>query len=127
MKTKEFFILALTVWTGPIPAGAQGKAQPDSLEIPVPFVSDVTELLKGRVAGVEVISSVAVPGMESTVFVRGIGSTPSSHPLYIVDGVRVHSMENLSPDDIESVEALRAADGLCVQRPFLAYGPVSGL
>ena len=125
LRRKElFFILALAVWAWPTPAGAQGKAQPDSLEIPAPFVTDVAELLKGRVAGVEVISSAASPGMEPTAYVRGASATPSSHLLYIVDGVRVHSLENLSPDDIESVEALRNAVALTLYGPEAADGVI---
>ena len=124
MKIKLFFIFALAVWAASTPAGAQGKAQPDSLEIPAPFGTDVAELLKGRVAGVEVISSVASPGMTPTVYVRGASATSSSHPLYIVDGVRVHSLENLSPDDIESVEAVRDASALTLYGPEAADGVI---
>ena len=98
--------------------------QVDTLKIPVPFVTDVTELLKGRVAGVEVISSVASPGMEPTVYVRGIGPLLSSRPLYVVDGVRVHSLEGLSPQDVESVEALRNGPALTLYGPEAADGVV---
>ena len=98
--------------------------QVDSLNIPDPFVTDVTELLKGRVAGVEVISSVASPGMEPTVYVRGVGPLLSSRPLYVVDGVRVHSLEGLSPQDVESVEALRNGPALTLYGPEAADGVI---
>lgn len=108
-------------------AGVLVRAQEperDTLAVPSPFVTDVTELLKGHVAGVEVISSLASPGMEPTVYIRGVGANPTARPLYVVDGVRVHSLEGLSPQDVESVEALRDASALTLYGPDAADGVI---
>ena len=119
MKNKAFLtFLMLAAWI--LPVFAQEPA--DTLREVRPFGTHVTELLRGRVAGVEVVSSVAEPGMVPTVYIRGVGSTPSSCPLYIVDGVRVYSLDGLSPDDVESVEALRDAAALTLYGPEAADG-----
>lgn len=118
MKGLLFF--ALLTWTGSLFA----QTQADSLDIPAPFVTNPVELLKGRNAGVQVISSAAAPGMEPAVYIRGAGATPSSRPLYLVDGVRVESLNGISPEDVESVEALRNGTALTLYGPDAADGVV---
>lgn len=65
-------------------------------------VVDVNQSLQGKTAGVQMISSSAAPGTESSIRVRGFSSNSTSNPLYVVDGVRVNSIVNIDPSDIES-------------------------
>ena len=51
--------------------------------------SRVEDALKGKVSGVQITQSSGQPGSDSKVRIRGIGSTTSSDPLYIVDGMPV--------------------------------------
>ena len=124
MKTKLFFILALAVWAWPTPAGAQGKAQPDSLEIPAPFGTHALEMLVNQEAGVEVISSVGAPGMTPTIHVRGLGVLPGIQPVYVVDGMRRRNLDGIAPEAIEKIEVLKDAAAMGLWGPDAAAGVV---
>ena len=63
---------------------------------------DPASRLQGRAAGVTVTNSNA-PGAAATVRVRGYGSLGNNNPLYIVDGIPRTSMDNINPNDIESM------------------------
>ncbi|MDW5288027.1 TonB-dependent receptor [Formosa sp. PL04] len=69
----------------------------------------VENILQGRVSGVTVISSSGAPGSGAKVRIRGAGSNGSSDPLYIVDGMKVNSMDNIAPSDIANIEVLKDA------------------
>lgn len=93
--------------------------------------TNITSSLSGRVAGLQIQSTSSDPGTASTVTIRGFGSiNGSNQPLYIVDGVPLqnsslnldapgldksgHSLStgginNISPNDIESVTVLKGA------------------
>lgn len=67
----------------------------------------IEQALQGRAAGVAVIQNSGSPGSTLTVRIRGIGSTGSSNPLYIVDGIPVDGLDFLNPSDIESINLLK--------------------
>jgi len=71
--------------------------------------SDVTRLLKGRVAGVNVTSTSGVSGSGTNVIIRGYSSlTGSNQPLFIVDGVPFNTntnKDNLTNDFVEGGQA----------------------
>ncbi|TLX70594.1 TonB-dependent receptor [Labilibacter sediminis] len=72
--------------------------------------SDVQNMLKGRVAGVEVTLDNAEPGGTSSILIRGKRSIEGNNdPLVIVDGVPVSSMNDINPNAIESIEILKDA------------------
>ena len=79
------------------------------------------DALKGMAAGVQVTSSSGQPGSKSMIRIRGIGTINSSEPLYIIDGMPTdqNGMESVNPNDIESIEVLKAT-GLFAQLPQLA-------
>lgn len=52
--------------------------------------------------------SVQVSG--SNVVIRGVGSNSSTVPLFLVDGVVVPSLDNVSPQLVKSIEILKGAD-----------------
>ena len=83
-------------------------------------VVDVNQSLQGKTAGVQMISSSAAPGTESSIRVRGFSSNSTSNPLYVVDGVRVNSIVNIDPSDIESMEVLKDAASAAI------YGAEAG-
>lgn len=68
----------------------------------------VEEALRGRVAGVNIVSS-GQPGRGSLVVVRGQNFLSAADPLYIVDGMYTRQNPNLNPEDIESIEVLKDA------------------
>ncbi len=52
--------------------------------------------------------SVQVSG--SNVVIRGVGSNSSTVPLFLIDGVVVPSLDNVSPQLVKSIEILKGAD-----------------
>ena len=87
--------------------------------------SRVEDALKGKVSGVQITQSSGQPGSDSKVRIRGIGSTTSSDPLYIVDGMPVDGGINyLNPVDIESVEILKDAASAAIYGARAANGVV---
>ncbi len=73
-------------------------------------VSSAAEALTGRLPGVQVTTSDGEPGTAVTILVRGGTSvTGSNDPLYIVDGFRVNSINDIPPSDIESINVLKDA------------------
>jgi TonB-dependent starch-binding outer membrane protein SusC len=73
-------------------------------------VANVAEALTGRLPGVQVTTVDGQPGAEVVIRVRGGGSlTGSNDPLYIVDGFRVSSLNDIAPSDIASIDILKDA------------------
>ena len=73
-------------------------------------VTNVAEALQGQLPGVNVISQDGRPGATMSIRVRGGGSiTQSNEPLYVVDGVQVSSIDDISADNIESIDVLKDA------------------
>jgi TonB-dependent SusC/RagA subfamily outer membrane receptor len=64
--------------------------------------TNIFEMLKGTVPGVQVVgTSVRIQGASSFML--------STEPLYVVDGVIVNSIANISPIEVKSVEILKGA------------------
>jgi TonB-linked SusC/RagA family outer membrane protein len=69
----------------------------------------VGQALQGRTAGVTVLPTSGSPGAGSKIRIRGVSSNGNSDPLYIVDGMKTGSIDNIAPNDIESIEILKDA------------------
>lgn len=69
----------------------------------------VEQALQGRTSGVTVSSSSGSPGSGARIRIRGTGSSGSSEPLFIVDGMKVSTIDNIPPSDIENLEVLKDA------------------
>lgn len=69
---------------------------------------NVMNSLSGKVAGLSINRSGSGVGGGTRVVLRGNRSiSGDSQPLYIVDGVPANGIENLNPDDIESINVLK--------------------
>ena len=78
-------------------------------------VTNVAEALQGRLPGVNVISQDGRPGATISIRVRGGGSiTQSNEPLYVVDGFPVSNIDNISAQDIESIDVLKDASSTAI-------------
>ena len=78
--------------------------------------NNVFEALQGRAAGVDIRTNER-PGEVGSVYIRGQRSlTASSTPLYVVDGIPMMSgsIDNLNPQDIESIEVLKDASATAI-------------
>lgn len=77
-----------------------------------PNVNPVASL-QGRVAGLTVVNT-GSPGASPTVRIRGINSTNSADPLYVVDGVFQSNIDYLNSADIESIEVLKDPSSIAI-------------
>ena len=78
--------------------------------------NNVFEALQGHAAGVDIRTNER-PGEVGGIYIRGQRSlTASSTPLYVVDGIPMMSgsIDNLNPQDIESVEVLKDASATAI-------------
>ncbi len=89
-------------------------------------LSNVAKALDGAVAGVQVSTGSGQPGSGLEVQVRGVGSyNLSSSPLYVVDGViYTGSLQDLNPNDIESLTVLKDAASTSLYGASAANGVV---
>ena len=72
--------------------------------------TNVTELLRGRAAGVQVNLGDARPGGFSNIVIRGnVSVAGGNSPLIIVDGLPYDNLNDISANDISSVEVLKDA------------------
>jgi TonB-dependent SusC/RagA subfamily outer membrane receptor len=63
--------------------------------------SNIYEMLKGQ-------PSVMIEG--TRIFIRGINSRYYTDPLFIVDGIMVSSISDISPNNVKSIEIIKGAD-----------------
>lgn len=72
-------------------------------------MSNVSNLLTGKVSGITAVQSSGVPGGDqANIHVRGLNDFAGSGPLVIVDGVPM-DMNQVNPQDIESISVLKDA------------------
>lgn len=77
----------------------------------VPY-SNAASALQGTVSGVRVQSTSGQPGATPRIIVRGgssINNPNGATPLYIIDGILRPDMNDISSDDIESIQVLKDA------------------
>ncbi|WP_083631436.1 SusC/RagA family TonB-linked outer membrane protein [Labilibacter marinus] len=63
--------------------------------------------LQGRTPGVVIVPQSGSPGAGMNMKIRGSGTNGDSNPLYIVDGIRMSDIKDISPTDIASIEVLK--------------------
>lgn len=89
---------------------------------------NVLNALRGRIAGVNIVSSSGAPGAGTNIIIRGINSlnpNADNQPLFVIDGIPVSNETNITggrggsnftntnrfadinPDDIESISVLK--------------------
>lgn len=88
-------------------------------EVPAP---NLLNQLKGRAAGVSIISNGSTPGSQGQIRIRGNRSLTTSSssgdaldgPLVVVDGIPFGGLNDLNPDDIASLEILKDASATAI-------------
>ena len=87
--------------------------------------TNVTELLRGRAAGVQVNLGDPRPGGNSSIIIRGnVSVAGGNNPLIIVDGLPFDNLNDISPDDIQSVEILKDAASTAIYGARASNGVV---
>ena len=82
------------------------------------------DALKGLSPGVSITQNSGVPGSGNKISIRGIGTIGNYAPLYIVDGIAVGDIDNLSPSDIETLDILKDAASAAIYGSRGANGVV---
>ena len=73
-------------------------------------VSNVSEAMTGKMAGVNITTTEGSPDADVKIRVRGGGSlSQDNSPLYIVDGFPVSSISDIAPTEIQSIDVLKDA------------------
>ena len=85
--------------------------------------SNPLQALQGQTPGMTIISESGQPGEGLKVNIRGLGTTGSSGPLYIIDGVR-GDIATVNPADIESIDVLKDAASAAIYGSQSANGVV---
>ena len=80
--------------------------------------------LYSSVPGVNIVQANGLPGSGYTITVRGIGTTGSSGPLVVIDGVAGGNLDDLNPADIESIDILKDAASAAIYGARAANGVV---
>lgn len=87
-------------------------------------VTSPMKALQGRVSGLDIQRGSGQAGQSPTVQLRGTRSlSASGNPLYIIDGMP-SSINNLNPNDIESIEILKDASSTAIYGAQGANGVV---
>ena len=101
------------------------------------------EALKGKVAGVQIITASGAPGASTNVKLRGISSfTGNNEPLFVIDGIPVNNVSNngggqltgavdggnaisdINPEDIASINVLKGASAAALYGSRAANGVI---
>ncbi|MHA3787310.1 SusC/RagA family TonB-linked outer membrane protein [Flavobacterium hauense] len=104
--------------------------------------TNLSDALKGKVAGVVISSASTDPGASSGVIIRGFSSLQGNNqPLYIVDGIPINNQTNsssdlnggydfgratgdINPNDIESLTVLKGASATALYGSRAAAGVI---
>ena len=70
---------------------------------------DAFGALQSLASGMNIVMNSGQPGEGYKVTIRGMGTVGSNTPLYVVDGVPGANIDDLSPNDIESIDILKDA------------------
>ncbi|WP_207424028.1 SusC/RagA family TonB-linked outer membrane protein [Desertivirga brevis] len=117
--------------------GAVASFNPENLEERP--VTRVDQALVGQIAGVQVKQTTGTPGKAFSIQVRGGGSiSASKEPLYVIDGFPLSNagpngagnfatgnpLDNINPNDIESIQVLKDAASAAIYGSRAANGVV---
>lgn len=99
-------------------------AQINSEELNRTPMSNVTNMLAGKLPGLISRQSSGLPGADAaSLTIRGFGTFNDSSPLLLVDGVE-RAFNNLDPNDVESVTILKDAAASAIYGVRAAHGVI---
>ncbi|TLV02960.1 SusC/RagA family TonB-linked outer membrane protein [Dyadobacter luticola] len=89
-------------------------------------VSQVTQKLQGKLAGVQINQTTGKPGQGMSIRIRGqLSVSAGSDPLYVIDGFPITgSIGNMNPDEIEDITILKDAASTSLYGSRAANGVV---
>lgn len=90
-------------------------------------VPSAADALQGRIAGINIQKNAGRPGGSYSIQVRGVSSikNKNSGPLYVIDGIPTsEGMNDLNPNDIETIDVLKDASATAIYGSRGANGVV---
>lgn len=107
----------LTGAVSTVDVGKQLEARP---------ITDIARGLQGSAPGLTVRTATGELGTDPTMKIRGVYGTMqgSTTPLILVDNVECNSLQNINPDDVESVSVLKDAASSSIYGVKAAFGVV---
>lgn len=91
-------------------------AQVDNKTLESRPIQNLSTGIQGLMPGVTVISGGGAPGQDNgTIRVRGVGTLNSADPYILVDGIETSTMNEIDPNDVESISVLKMQP----QQPFM--------
>jgi TonB-linked SusC/RagA family outer membrane protein len=120
--------------------GAVGGIRADDIGMSSKAITSADQVLAGRLAGVNVTNRSGDPGAPINVRIRGVGTTGSNSPLWVIDGVPIVQTSNITvntasitesnplaginPNDIESIDVLKDASAAAIYGSRAANGVI---
>ena len=86
--------------------------------------TNALEAMQSSTPGVQITQSSSQPGKGYKVYIRGIGTTGDSQPLYVIDGVAGGNLDGINPNDIESIDILKDAASAAIYGARAANGVI---
>ncbi len=86
--------------------------------------TNALEAMQSSSPGVQITQSSTQPGKGYKVYIRGIGTTGNSTPLYVIDGVAGGNLDGINPNDIESIDILKDAASAAIYGARAANGVI---
>ncbi|SHJ39552.1 TonB-linked outer membrane protein, SusC/RagA family [Pseudozobellia thermophila] len=83
----------------------------------------VTSQLQGRVSGVTITGG-GQPGESPQIKIRGSNTFGNNNPLYIVDGIPTDNINDINPNDIDSMQVLKDAASASIYGSRAANGVI---
>ncbi|MCD6200424.1 MAG: TonB-dependent receptor [Bacteroidales bacterium] len=92
----------------------------------VPVASSPVTALIGKISGVNIVQTDGRPTASPKIWIRGGTDTnpTNDHPLYIINGIVRSDMDDINPDDIESIDILKDAASTAMYGARAANGIV---
>jgi len=73
-------------------------------------VTNLSQVFSGQLSGVQTQTASGVPGEDLQITIRGNNSLNSaSTPLYVIDGVITESINDVNPNDVQTIQVLKDA------------------
>jgi len=86
--------------------------------------TNALEAMQSSTPGVQITQASSQPGKGYKVYIRGIGTTGNSSPLYVIDGVAGGNLDGINPNDIESIDVLKDAASAAIYGARAANGVI---
>lgn len=80
--------------------------------------------MQSSTPGVQITQSSSQPGKGYKVYIRGIGTIGDAAPLYVIDGVAGGKLDDINPNDIESIDILKDAASAAIYGSRAANGVI---